>query len=331
LPPQRTRAPRPGVVRGLLLVALVCCGSATAEELALLGGFTDPGQTRQSYAWGLEYRQHLLSSLDASFAYLNEGHLPDHSRDGAVTQLWLNSGPWQERLHLAIGAGPYFYFDTRDAGSVAGYDDRHDVGLVLTGYASYSLSPSWFALMELNQIIAPHDGNTRTLMFGFGYRLDSFIEQFTRANQAHGVADVNNEVNVFVGQTVINDLHSERSTNFGVEYRHRFGRHVAWSAGYLNEADGPDGRNSGVTSELWLVKDFLSRQLEAGLGIGPYVALQRYTTADGRTGASVIGLASMSVSWRFTRVMALRFSWHRGITTDDQDRDILTAALAWRF
>jgi hypothetical protein len=318
----------------VFLLILGCgTGSTLAEELGLLGGVTvataaDPS----TYAWGLEYREHLLLHLDASFAYLNEGHLPGHDRDGALLQVWATSGPWLARVHFGFGAGPYAYFDTLDDSNPNGYSDRHAIGVVLSGYASFALSPHWSALLEVNQIIAPGDGNTRTLMIGAAYRLDSLLSQLQQA-QANSwpVADVPDEVGVFGGQTIINDLHSERSTNFGVEYRHRSARHVELSASFLDEADGPGGRNAGVTGEVWLVQDFLSRHLVTGLGIGPYVSLQKYFTADGRTGASVIGLASMTVSWRFSRTLALRCSWHRGVTTDDQDRDILTAGLAWRF
>jgi hypothetical protein len=329
-----------GITRANLCVtfALLCAllgRSAAAEDLALLGGLTTgDGSAPSTYAWGLEYREHLLLHLDTSFGYLNEGHLPGHDRDGALLELWANTGPWFNRVHFALGAGPYFYFDTQeDAASPDGYSDRHGIGLIVSAYASVALSERWLALLEVNQVVAPGDINTRTVMIGAAYSLDRFIEQLQRsqASDSGSVADVANEVGVFGGQTVINDLHSERSTNFGVEYRHRMGRHVEASASFLDEADGPSGRNAGVTGEVWLVQSFLSRHLVTGLGLGPYLSLQKYFTADGRTGASVIGLASMTVSWRFSRFLALRCTWHRGITTDDQDRDILTAGLAWRF
>jgi hypothetical protein len=325
--------------RAAFLLAAVCTvfggGAVRGEDLALLGGVTaNDGGGAPTYAWGLEYREHLLLHLDASFGYLNEGHLVGHDRDGGLLQLWVNSGPWLRRVQLALGAGPYAYFDTQDDhANATGYSDRHGVGLILSGYASLTLSPHWFALLEINQVLAPGDIGTRTVMLGAGYRLDSFIEQLQRAqaSDSGAIADVANELGVFGGQTIINDLHSERSTNFGVEYRRRTARHVEVSASFLDEADGPGGRNAGVTGEVWLVQSFLSRHLVTGIGLGPYVALQKYYTADGRSGASLIGLASMTVSWRFSRFLALRCSWHRGVTTDDQDRDILTAGLAWRF
>jgi len=79
------------------------------------------------------------------------------------------------------------------------------------------------------------------------------------------------------------------------------------------------------------VQDFTSRQLVFGLGPGPYVALRGYRAADGRPAASVVGLASMTASWRMSRSLSLRLTWHRGFTGDDQDRDIVTTGLVWRY
>jgi hypothetical protein len=39
----------------------------------------------------------------------------------------------------------------------------------------------------------------------------------------------------------------------------------------------------------------------------------------------------MTASWRLSRSLPLRLAWHRGITGDDQDRDIVTAGVAWRY
>jgi hypothetical protein len=304
--------------------------AAGAEEITLLGGWVGmDDQSSGSYAWGLEYRERLLSHLDATFGYLNEGHFPDHHRDGAMLQLWANTGPWIDHTTFALGAGPYVYFDTQSDPNAEGYRDAHGVGVILTARISYSLSEQWFASLELNQILAANV-TTRTVMLGAGYRLQSFIESLQNS-QPDAVADVPNEVGVFGGQTVINDLTSEKSTNFGVEYRRRLTRHVEFSSSLLNEGTGPDGRHLGVTGEGWIVQDFLDRRLVAALGLGPYVALSTYHISDGRTAASVVGLASMSLSWRLTRFLALRANWHRGFTGDDQDRDIVTLGLAWRF
>ena len=303
----------------------------------MLGGVGTDNHAFASYAWGLEYRQHLLPMLDASLGYLNEGHLPDHHRDGVLLQLWGRTTLWHERITLAVGAGPYAYFDTQtDPGAVAGYRDDHGVGAVATAALSYSLTEHSFALMELNQVIAPGDVSARTLMLGLGYRLDRFLEAASRKGEhpspgEPGDDGARNEVNAFVGETVINGLHSDASNTFGAEYRCSVTRHFELSASVLSDSDGLDGRHQAATAEAWAVQDFWARRLLVGLGVGGYFSLRSYRTLDGREAANVTGLASMTVSWRFTRSLDLRFTWHRGFTTDDQDRDIVSGGLGWRF
>lgn len=103
-PRARRYAPR-SCVFACLLAQACRCGPATAEELSLLTGVTDTDDhTSGTYAWGLEYRQGLLAHLDASFGYLNEGHLPNHHRDGGMLQLWATIGAWRDRLTFAVGA-----------------------------------------------------------------------------------------------------------------------------------------------------------------------------------------------------------------------------------
>jgi hypothetical protein len=299
-----------------------------AEEVSLLAGVTD-AQGSETYSWGMEYRQRLLSYLDASVGYLNEGHLPDHHRDGAVLQLWADTGFWHD-FSLSVGAGPYVYFDTEYFTNYQGYRNLHGVGLIFSGRLSYAVSRSWFASLDVNQVLAADPG-TRTVMFGVGYRLDRLLSGLDHPQPTPSVADVANEIGLFAGQTTLNNLSSNKSTDLGVEFRHRATRHLELSAAVLDESSGAFGPHAGLMGEAWLVKDFFSRQLTAGVGLGPYAAFSTYHTSDGRTGASVVGLASLTLGWRFSRFLVLRCSWHRGFTGDDQDRDILTAGLGWRF
>jgi hypothetical protein len=305
-------------------------GIVAGEEFSLLAGATD-AQGSESYSWGLEYRQRLLTFLDASLGYLNEGHLPQHHRDGAVLQLWAGTGFWHDRFTASVGAGPYIYFDTQYHINFQGYQNQHGVGLILSGRLSYSFTRSWFALLDVNQVVFANPG-TRTVMLGAGYRLDRLFQGAARPDDRRAaVADAANEIGLFAGQTTLNNLSSNKSTDFGIEYRHRAARYLELSVGLLDESAGAVSHHAGLLGEAWVVKDFFSRQLTAGLGLGPYAAFNAYQTSDGRTGASVIGVASMTVSWRFTRSLAARFCWHRGFTGDDQDRDIVTAGLGWRF
>jgi hypothetical protein len=312
-------------------------GSASAEDFAALGGLTDTDDhSSASYSWALEYRQHFGSFFDLSLGYLNEGHLPGHHRDGGAAQAWGRVPLWNERLSLAVGAGPYVYFDTLtdDPGAPLGYRDYHGVGVIATAALSYSLSERWFALLELNEVMASADVGTRTVLLGMGYRLDHVIQALSSGAVpgAHWQDSAPlNEIGVFVGETVINGTHADASNAFGAEYRRQLMRHLELSASVLSDSDGLNGRHQAATAELWLVQEFAARRLVAGLGLGSYFSFQSYSTIDQVRAASVVGLASMTVAWRFTRSLDLRLLWHRGFTGDDQDRDIVTMGLGWRF
>jgi hypothetical protein len=337
VPLARTHWPRQPGWAGLLTLACAwaLAGPAAAEDLSLLAGVTDTNDhTSATYAWGLEYRQQLLAHLDASFGYLNEGHLPNDHRDGAMVQLWADTGPWHRRLSFSLGVGPYIYFATREEINYQGYRNDHGVGVIATARARYAISPQWFALLDLSQVAGVAPG-TRTIMLGAGYSLDSFFASLADSGASGAPADtdvVPNEVGVFTGETTLNNLRSNKSTDYGAEYRYRAARHLEFSGSFLEESNGAFRRHAGLTGEAWLVQDFFpQRQLMAGIGLGPYVALSSYDTSDGRTGASVVGMASMTLGWRFTRSLLVRAIWHRGFTGDDQDRDIITFGLALRF
>ncbi len=316
------------------MLALASAGPALAEEIAGLAGSVDADDPRsRSYSWALEYRQDFLAYAGASFTYLNEGHLAAHHRDGVALQGWITSPLWRG-LGLSLGAGPYVYFDTQPEASVAGFSDHHSVGEMYTASLSYYLTSTWFVRLNLDAIVAPGNLDTRTLMLGFGARLDGLA---SRLDSARGEipSDTSeehiNEIGIFAGQSIINSNSSSRTTNFGIEYRRRVARHVSWSAAWLNEAVGPDGRRDGVSNEAWLVTRLYHRQLAVGIGAGPYLALQHYRTADGRDGSSLQGLASMTVSWQLSRRVNLRARWDRVFTQDDQDRDIVSFGVGYSW
>jgi len=335
-PPRLSRAA--GGARRAGLAAFTCALACAwlrghAEQLAAFGGLTDTDDhSSESYAWGLQYRQRLSAHLDAGFGYLNEGHLLGHHRDGALLQLWARTGAWSDRLELAFGAGPYAYCDTQNASDQSGFMDRHGVGALFTASVSYALADNWVALLELNQVVASGNVGTRTTLLGVGYRIDRVLEKLGQSRDGTaGGPDPLNELGVFGGFTVVNALSSERSGAFGVEFRRRTARHVELSASLLDEGDGADGRHLGASGEAWAVQDFAAQRLVLGLGAGPYVTLEGYHTADGRSAASVVGLLSMTAAWRPLAPLSVRVSWHRAFTSDDQDRDIVNLGVGWRF
>lgn len=310
------------------LALLACARGARAEELAVFAGATDTDDhTSATYSWQIEYRQQLLSHFDLSLAYLNEGHLLGHHRDGASVQFWAVSSSWHG-FDMALGLGPYFYFDTQTADSAPGFHDYHSVGELLTASLSYHWDSSWVARLNLSEVHAPGNVNTRMLVLGVGHSLNPLLDKlgdsFARGTPA------SNELGLFVGQTIVNSDISQRSRAFGIEYRRGLSENLELSAEWLNEADGRASHN-GLVGEVWLVDPIFYHRATVGIGAGPYVALQKRESADGETGAPIEGMVSLSVSWRFTRSLLLRAVWDRGVTSDDQDRDVLTLGLSFRW
>jgi hypothetical protein len=330
----RARRYRPcWLILACLLVQACASAPAAAEELALLAGVTDTDDhTSGTYAWGLEYRQKLLAHLDTSFGYLNEGHLPNHHRDGGRLQFWATTGAWRDRIALAVGAGPYLYFDTQFHENWQGYINQHGVGAIVSARATFVLSRRWFALLDANQVMLVSPA-TRIILLGVGYSLEDSPAklQWQQSDWGGGTGGLRNEVGFFAAQTVLNDLSSHKSSDFGFEYRYRFASHLELSTSLIEEASGAIESHASIMGEIWAIQDFLDGRFSVGLGLGPDAALSAYQTADGRSGASVVGLASMTASWHFARPLVLRVSWHRGFTSDDQDRDIISVGLGLRF
>jgi hypothetical protein len=325
----RVRVARRPSLCDLLVSAVLAAaaGCARAEDLAVFAGVTDTDDhTSGSYAWQLEYRQQLLQHFDFSLAYLNEGHVPGHHRDGATAQLWAVTSRWGGRLDLALGLGPYFYFDTQSADSPPGFRDYHGVGAIVTGSLSYHWDAAWFVRLNLSEIHAPGNVDTRTLVLGLGHSLDPVLEKVSTFGQG---APLGSELGMFVGQTIDNSSSSPHSRAFGIEYRWSLNPNIDLSAKWLNESDGTAGSHNGLAGQVWLVDPMFARRVTLGLGAGPYLALERRETSDDEYGERVEGIVSLSASWRFARHLLMRLTWDRGFTSESQDRDVVTLGLSW--
>lgn len=310
-----------------------CFVPAAAVELGVSAGISDTAASG-SYSWQMEYRQRLAEDYGLSFQYLNEGHLPGHHRDGGALEAWADAPPWRNRFRFSFGAGPYLYCDTRAAESSAGFRDNHGVGAVVTASLTWYWQTNWFTRASLSQIRAPGDIDTTMLVIGLGYREDASFEPEGASEPPpdRAAPGMRNELGALFGQTVVNSYSSPKSQSFGLEYRRGLGQHLELSGTWLDEGDTEDRRrHSGLMSELWLAHSFLQGIASVGIGAGPYVALGGYRVDGDGKGARVAGMGSITTSWHLHGPLVARLEWHRALTHDNQDRDIVTAGLAWSW
>jgi hypothetical protein len=104
------------------LVLLAGSNGAHAQEFSLFGGGSRAGNTN-TYTWAINYQEGLGQYFAASFTWLNEGHIPDHHRDGQMIQLWGRIPVGNPQFVLQAGVGPYRYFDTTTAVQGGSYSD----------------------------------------------------------------------------------------------------------------------------------------------------------------------------------------------------------------
>ena len=74
----------------LSVLFLLCAGlKLQAQELTILGGVLPKTNfERSSFTWQVDYRQDLYRNFAGSIAYINEGHVPGHHRDGTAWEIW---------------------------------------------------------------------------------------------------------------------------------------------------------------------------------------------------------------------------------------------------
>lgn len=313
----------------ILLCFLFDTNPVCAQELAVLGGLIENTKSGNcSFLWQLDYRDTLGKHLAYSFTYLNEGHLPDHHRDGYSGQLWLRADVPDSRLSLAAGAGPYYYFDTTQSPSVSYNLNDHGWGALVSLAATWYTESPWLFQLRSNWVAASDSIDTFSAAFGIGYQLDRKPASQQR-KQASSERDktTNNEITAFIGQTSVFTDGSPHSPAVSIEYRRGLWRYVDWTVAWLYEGDNDGSQMNGLATQLWAARAFVDDRLALSIGAGPYIAVDRLQHNQ----VLVSGIATMSAAYRFHPRWGMRASWNRIITDNDRDADIWLAGISYLF
>ena len=323
-----------GVRAPLLLLLSVSAVSlaAGAQELLLLGGATrERGLRETTHGWAIEYAHELGADTHATLAWINEGHVTDHHRDGHAAQLWARGLFFDGRLSAALGLGPYRYFDTEQAARGASYANDHGWGLVSSAGLAWHADRRWRFHLRVNRVDTRTSIDTTMLLAGVGLPLDSAPVQGPAAAPPAG-RTTNGEVALFLGRTILNSFGSETSPAVAAEYRRGLGRYVDWTVGWLNEGGNGIIRRNGVTTQLWLARAFLAGTITLGAGAGAYVAVnQEHAAAVASDDERVSGLVTLTASYRFDPRWFARISWNRVVTRYDRDTDVILLGGGLRF
>lgn len=318
------------------LCALLLCGaspSVQAQEFSLFGGGSRAAST-DTYTWAMNYQEGLGKYFAASFTWLNEGHIPDHHRDGQLVQLWARIPVASPQFVVQAGIGPYRYFDTTTAEQGGSYSNVHGWGVVYSVRAAYYASSRWVTQLQLNRVHVQRGPDSTALMLGVGYQFDAPGTPGPRdwaAGDSNKVTD--NEVAVYLGQTIVNSTGSQTALGGAIEYRRGIAKYFDFTVGYLHEGSSKVARRDGITSQLWAIRAFFNDTVTLGIGAGAYYAINENENSEspGPGAGKVSGLVTIAASYRLTQHWDTRLEWNRVVTRYDRDTDVIFAGLGYRW
>jgi len=307
---------------------LFFCSSLHAAELSvLLGKIARSANGEHTYTYSLQYKQKLAKYLDASIAYINEGHFSNHHRDGFAVQLWGHTKPFNNHLVLAAGIGPYYSYDTDLSGGGPGFKEVHSLGGILSLAGLWTMQNPWVIQLQSNYIKTDHF-DTYSAMLGLGYRLNYHQEHNTFSSERMSLENMgNNEVTVSIAQAIINSRKSPRAAAQSIEYRRHINSYLDLSAAFINEGNNDLADRDGVLLQAWLVRNLLNNHLFLGAGLGPYVSLDRRHQNEGK----VSGAVSLAVGYQLNPNWLVRLYFNRMTTDHNRDSDVFVIGPGFRF
>jgi hypothetical protein len=327
--PER-RAPR-WLAYGALCAAALLARAAPAQEVYVFAGAQQTTRhTEGSYAYALEYAHNLSEHFVASYQYLNEGHVTDHHRDGVSPQLWFRLLSPNRTLAFALGAGPYRYYDTTTDASSGQTIDAHGWGGLFSAAVLWYPKAPWIFQLRYNRAQVGSSISTDSVLLGIGWQLDPAQRPGPVVPPAsYGFAsDYRNEVDGFIGKTVVNNFQSPEGAAWAVEYRRNLTPYIDATGTFLDEGDAKAVKRQGVAGQIWLTRAFFHQRASIGIGAGPYFARDQDQT-DHST--HVLGLGTTTLSYQFASQWVMRVSWHRTLTSYNRDTDVVLLGLGMRF
>jgi hypothetical protein len=316
---------------------LLCAGlNLQAQELTFLGGLLPKSNfERANYTWQVDYRQDLYRNFAASIAYVNEGHVPGHHRDGTAWEVWGRLPLFKDRFSISLGLGAYYFYDTQplpggDTANIHGMAPIYS--LSATGY----LSNRWFYRLNYNRISPANQLKVNTLTAGVGFWFGQDKKPTPgklgdAPNEQAYVSD--NELTVFMGQSVVNTFLNPKARAFAGEYRRGVFPHIDWTASAIYEGDPQIVRRSGVATQLWFVNTFFNGRITVGAGAGPYLFLDRkHPSGAGQIDpAAIAPLASLTFSARLSEHWIMRLIFDRVTSSYNRDADIFLLGFGYRW
>jgi hypothetical protein len=286
-----------------------------------------------SYSWQVDYRQNFYRNFAASVVYINEGHVPGHHRDGTAFLVWARLPFGENRFAVSLGLGAYSYYDTQllpngETGNIHGTAPIFSVAA--TGY----FANRWLYRGMLNRTNPAHQMKVNTAVLGLGYWFGQERKpipgKLGDAPEERGYV-TGHELTLFGGQSVVNTFLSPSARAYALEYRRGLVPHIDWTASLVYEGYPEIVRRSGFTTQVWAVNTFFRNRVTVGIGIGPYVFIDRKhpVLPERSNPAAVAPLVSLTLSRRLSEHWNARLVFDRVASSYNRDADIFLLGVGY--
>jgi hypothetical protein len=320
----------------MAFILVITVSSAQAGGFTLLGGLNRNADTGDgTYSWQVDYTKQLNSYLAVSLAYINEGHVPAHHRDGHAVSLWAYTDVVDRRLKLAAGVGTYFYYDTTVAQAGGDYSNSHGLGTVFSLAATWKTDSPWHYQIRSNVIKGFNSIDTVSVLAGIGYDLEEKEKRAAGGKSADTVREIGRDELTFLGgQTIVNSFKSEKAIAVSLEYRRTLMRYLDGTLAWIYEGDNRLLRRNGFATQLWLADNFMDGTVALGMGVGAYFSVDHYPRVGSYKNWSyktISAIVTLTTAYHIHPDWSLRASWHRIVTDYDRDTDIILGGIGYHY
>jgi hypothetical protein len=133
----------------------------------------------------------------------------------------------------------------------------------------------------------------------------------------------------------VNSFPSFKAYAAAAEYRQGLMPHLDGTASFIYEGDPKIERRSGVAFQLWPVNTFFDENTSVGIGVGPYVFIDRNHPVNSGTminvglkdPAAVTPLVSLTIARQLSNYWIVRVVWDRVVSDYNRDSDIFMVGL----
>lgn len=328
------------IILAIINIFFANCVIFASDVAASIGRLRERDNGDSTYAWQLQYFGKLSNKSMWSIGWMNEGHLPNHHRDGATLQIWHFLKPPAKNFEFGAGIGIYRYFDTKFDENSFGYKNKHGALPIFSIIAKHRISSNAvYAYAQFNTTIAGEAPQTQAFLAGLGFRFGASTETNTNTTNVESENQniTSNEFTVFFGKTIINSRKSETCgtlESIAIEYKRYLNQSICLSIAYCDEGEIDKADRDGFATQLWIIKK-INRKNIFGFGIGPYLSRTEHQNIHDANDHIINYRTSFRYSMMYARSITnktrLKVQWNRTLTTYHKDTDVIQLGISYEW